>query len=86
MITEMTAIEMARKYGWAEVTVFLDYGSGYAGHFTVGGRTRIIENSNADAVWVGNLALKFDTVVSVETVAEGAVVSVHSLHQSKMVA
>lgn len=83
MKTEMTAIEMARKFGWAEVTVTLRFDGAYSGHFTVAGRTRIIEGSgHGDAVWVDNLALRFNTVVSVSPVgSDGATVSVYSPHQ-----
>ena len=59
MKTEMTAIEMARQYGWAEVTVHLNFDGSYSGHFNVAGRTRIIEGSgHGDAVWVDKLALR----------------------------
>ena len=85
---KMTALEMAQKYGWAQVTVSLDYSSGYCGHVIVEGKTRIITapTDSGSAVWVGNLALKFDTMVCIRgDNGNGAEVSVNSFHQNTTV-
>ena len=83
MKTEMTALEMARKYGWAEVTVHLG-----VGHFTISGRTKVIETGgNGNAVWVDKLALDFGTIVNVEPMGnEGAAVSIFIIQNKKIAA
>lgn len=82
MKAEMTALEMARKYGWAEVTVHLG-----VGHFTVAGRTRVIETGGqGNAVWVDKLALDFGTAVAVDPMGEeSAVVSVFCQNQKNLI-
>jgi hypothetical protein len=81
---KMTALEMAHKYDWAQVTVSLNYGNGYCGHVIVEGRTRIVTSptDEGSAVWVGALALKLDTMVYIKSDnGNGAEVSVNSFYQ-----
>lgn len=83
-MNKMTAFEMASKYKWANVTVTFNYGQDYRGHVTVEGQTRIVNNESSvgSAVWVGPVALAFDTVVCVEAIGEeGAKVNVHRVYQ-----
>lgn len=74
----MTALEMAQKYKWANVTVSLDFGSGHCGHITVEGQVRIVEGYGT-TVRVGTLALYHNTIVSVneEIGSDGARVDVY---------
>jgi hypothetical protein len=76
---KMTAFEMASKFKWAKVQVIFNFGTGYNGHVAVEGQTRIvsIEGSSGSAVWVGPVALSFDTIVYVDPIGEeGATVRV----------
>lgn len=82
--SKMTAFEMASKFKWASVTVIFNFGTAYKGHVTVEGQTRIVnvEGSSGSAVWVGPVALAFDTVVYVDSIGEeGAKVSVRRDYQ-----
>lgn len=78
---KMTALEMAEKFTWAEVTVhFHDEENRYFGHVTLAGKTRIIRATDnvGQAVWVDKLALGFDKIVDVsQETAEGCVVKVY---------
>jgi hypothetical protein len=88
-MTMMTALEMASKFKWAALTVTFNFGTGYQGHVSVEGQTRIVqhETSAGSSVWVGPVCLTFDTVVVVEPVGqEGAKVSVHQIYQKNAVA
>lgn len=76
---KMTALEMAMKFNWACLTVNFGFG-----HVTVEGQTRIVQTPSAvgNAVWVGCVALAFNTVVTVsETVGSGAKVGVYRCNQ-----
>lgn len=79
----MTAFEMATKFKWACLTVNFNFVENYCGHVTVDGQTRIVHGASGSAVWVGPVALTFDTVVFVsETIgSEGAKVNVHRVYQ-----
>lgn len=82
-MTVMSAFEMANQFKWVNLTVNFNFGNDYGGHVTVEGQTRIIGNGEqGSAVWVGQLALSFDTMVCVEPVgSEGAKANVHRLYQ-----
>jgi hypothetical protein len=71
---EITALEMAKKFPWAEVTLLF-----HDGHITVVGKTRIVDKqSPGNAVWVNNLCLGFNTLCKVEPVGtEGCNVTVN---------
>jgi hypothetical protein len=69
----MTALEMAEKFKWVDMTVHF-----CGGHVSIDGATRIV-NGDHCSVWVGKVCLNHDTIVSVrETIGkEGAKVSVY---------
>lgn len=63
MENKMTALEMAEQMNWVELSVNFPYG----GHVTQEGRVKVVAQSfgHRPAVWVGDICLSGDAVVTV---------------------
>mgnify|MGYP003342338638 CR=1 FL=1 len=60
---KMTALEMAQKYNWADVTVhFNPTGNDYFGHVSAEGKTRIVSGNDV-SVWVGDVCLRHNVEI-----------------------
>ena len=64
MENKMTALEMAGQMDWVELSVNFPYG----GHVTQEGRVKVVPQSFGykSAVWVGDICLSGDAVVTVD--------------------
>jgi hypothetical protein len=64
MENKMTALEMAEQMNWVELSVNFPWG----GHVTQEGRVSVVPESfgHRSAVWVGEICLSGDAVVTVD--------------------